>query len=117
MPLFMKYKSKKMTIILCCCIIEKIKGEINMVTSSTKNNFWIFLLCMLSGLTVGYFIGSLCTNVSFLKWLNYAGCFGFDQPIQLNLGVIWFSIQIKFNITISSIIGMILGLFLYKKAL
>lgn len=78
-------------------------------------NFWILLLCILSGLTVGYFIGNLCEHVEVLKWMNYTGTFGLDQPIQMNLGVLWFSIQVKFNITLAAIIGMLLGILLYKK--
>jgi len=82
---------------------------------SRFGNFWVLLLCILSGLTVGYFIGNLCDNVSFLKWMNYTGTFGLDQPIQVNLGVLWFSIQVKFNITLAAVIGMLLGITLYKK--
>lgn len=83
--------------------------------ASKFGNFWILLLCILSGLTVGYFIGNLCENVIFLKWMNYTGAFGLDQPIQVNLGVLWISIQVKFNITLASVIGMLLGIMLYKK--
>lgn len=87
-----------------------------MASGTTKfGNFWVMLLCILSGLTVGYFIGNLCDNVSFLKWINYTGTFGLDQPIQVNLGVIWFSIQVKFNITLAAVMGMLLGIALYKK--
>lgn len=78
-------------------------------------NFGVLLLCMLSGLTVGYFIGNLCNDFSYLKWLNYAGTFGLDQPFQVDLGVVWFSFQVKFNITLTAIIGLLLGVFLYKK--
>ncbi len=87
-----------------------------MVSGVSKfGNFWILLLCILSGLTVGYFIGSLCDDISFLKWMNYTGTFGLDQPIQVNLGVLWLSIQIKFKITLAAVIGMLLGIMLYKK--
>lgn len=79
------------------------------------DQFWVLLLCMLSGLTVGYFVGSLCNEVSLLKWLNYTGTFGLDQPFQVNLGVIWFSVQVKFNITLAAILGLLCGVFLYKK--
>lgn len=81
----------------------------------SKKNFGVLLLCLLCGLTVGYFVGSLCSQVAFLKWMNFAGSFGLDQPIQLNLGVVWLSIQIKFNITIAAILGLLLGVLLYKK--
>lgn len=87
-----------------------------MASGATKfGNFWILLLCILSGLTVGYFVGNLCDHIYFLKWMSYTGTFGLDQPIQMNLGVLWFSIQVKFNITLAAVIGMLLGILLYKK--
>ena len=87
-----------------------------MMSEGIKNGrFWILLLCMLSGLTVGYFLGSLCSQVKALEWVNYTGSFGLDQPFQVDLGVLWFSIQIKFKITLAAIIGLICGIFLYKK--
>lgn len=85
------------------------------MANQKTGQLWILLLCMLSGLTVGYFIGSLCEPISFLKWMNYTGTFGLDQPVQVNLGVIWFSLQVKFNITLTAIIGMLAGVFVYKK--
>lgn len=75
----------------------------------------ILLLCMLSGLTIGNFIGELCSNFTYLKWMNYTQVFGFETPFQINLGAIMLAIQIQFNITISGILGMILGVFVYKK--
>ncbi len=78
-------------------------------------SFWVLILCMLAGLTVGNFIGELCSQISFLKWMNYAGHFGLDQPLQLDLGVIWFSFQVKLNITLAAIIGMIGSIVVYKK--
>lgn len=75
----------------------------------------VLLLCMLAGLTVGYFLGNLCNEVSFLSWLGYEGHFGLDQPVQVDLGVIWFSFQIRFKFTLTSIVGMLMGIFVYKK--
>lgn len=78
-------------------------------------NFWVLILCMLAGLTVGNFIGELCSHVTFLKWMNYAGHFGLDNPVQINLGVMWLSFQIKLNITLAGILGMVGSIFIYKK--
>ena len=94
---------------------KKMEGKVMVGGASKTSNFWILLLCILSGLTVGYFIGNLCSQISFLKWMNYSGTFGLDQPFQVNLGVIWFSVQIRFNITLSAILGLLCGIFLYKK--
>lgn len=75
----------------------------------------VLLICLLCGLTIGYFIGELCEPIKYLRWCNKPGIFGLDEPLQLNLGVIWFSFQIKLKITVASIIGMLLGIVLYKK--
>lgn len=85
------------------------------MANQKTEQFWILLICMLSGLTVGYFVGNLCDRVSFLKWMNYTGSFGLDQPVQVDLGVIWFSLQVKFKITLTAILGMLAGVFVYKK--
>jgi hypothetical protein len=78
-------------------------------------NAWVLILCMLAGLTVGNFVGGFCSNVNFLKWINYAGAFGLDTPLQIDLGVIWLSFQIKLNITLAGILGMVAGVLIYKK--
>ncbi len=78
-------------------------------------NFWVLILCMLAGLTVGNFIGELCSTVSFLKWINYAGHFGLDNPVRIDLGVIWISFQVKLNITLAAIFGMIGSVLIYQK--
>jgi hypothetical protein len=78
-------------------------------------NFWVLILCMLAGLTVGNFIGDLCSDISFLKWINYAGHFGLDTPVQIDLGVMWLSFQVKLNITLAGILGMVGSVFIYKK--
>ena len=85
------------------------------MTGQKSTQFGILLICMLSGLTIGYFLGNLCENINYLKWLNYTGSFGLDEPVKVNLGVIWFSLQIKFNFTLTSILGMLMGIFMYKK--
>lgn len=80
-----------------------------------NTNFWVLLLCMLAGLTVGNFIGELGSQVAFLKWINYAGHFGLDSPLQIDLGVIWLSFQVKLNITLAAILGMVCGVLVYQK--
>ena len=86
-----------------------------MAGGKVVGNVGILILCLLSGLTVGYFVGELCSGIKFLSWMNYAGVFGLDTPVQVNLGVIWFSLQIKFNISIASIMGLLSGIFVYRK--
>ena len=72
----------------------------------------IFILC---GLVIGGLIGELTQNVSWLSWLSYGQTFGISNPIALDLGVVNLTFGLMFNINISSIIGIILSIFIYRK--
>lgn len=78
-------------------------------------NFWILLLCMLSGLTVGNFIGDLCSGVNFLSFLTYGQSFGLENPVTIDLGMILMSLQFQIKITLAGIMGLIIGIVVYKK--
>ena len=54
-------------------------------------------------------------GVSWLSWLSYGQTFGLTDPIALDLGVVSLSFKIMFNINISSIIGIIISIFIYRK--
>lgn len=83
--------------------------------SQGDKGFWVLILVLLAGLTVGGFIGSLCREVPYLGWLDYGQTFGFEEPVKLDLGLIWISVQLVVSFTISGIMGMILSVFLYRK--
>ena len=72
----------------------------------------IFILC---GLVIGGLIDQLSQGVSCLSWLSYGQTFGLTDPIALDLGVVSLSFKIMFNINISSIIGIIISIFIYRK--
>ena len=72
----------------------------------------IFILC---GLVIGGLIGQLTQGVSFLSWLSYGQTFGIADPVSLDLGVVKLTFEIMFNINISSIIGIIIAVFIYRK--
>ena len=72
----------------------------------------IFILC---GLVIGGLIGQLTQGVSWLSWLSYGQTFGIQEPISLDLGVVQLTFGIMFNINISSIIGIIIAIFIYRK--
>ena len=72
----------------------------------------IFILC---GLVIGGLIGQLTQGVSFLSWLSYGQTFGIAAPVTLDLGVVKLTFGIMFNINISSIIGIIIAVFIYRK--
>lgn len=72
----------------------------------------IFILC---GLVIGGLIGQLTQGVNWLNWLSYGQTFGLTDPVTLDLGVVNLTFGIMFNINISSIIGIIIAIFIYRK--
>ena len=78
-----------------------------------KNNWALFLL-LLTGIVLGGFIGELTKGLSGLGWLNYGQSFGFADPIVLNLGILVISFGLTIKISIASIIGVIIAIFIYR---
>ncbi len=81
---------------------------------STSKNAWVLLILMLAGIVIGGLIGTLADGVAGLDWLNYGQSFGFDKPIELNLGVLIITFGLSIKITIASILGMILAGIAYR---
>ena len=90
-------------------ILEVVKN------GNKRKNVWILLVFILSGIVVGGLLGELASRVSWLWWLSYGQSFGLSEPITLDLSVIQLTFGLTFKINISSIIGMILAVFIYKK--
>lgn len=80
-----------------------------------EKNIWILMIFILSGLVVGGLLGDLAGNVDFLWWLGYGESFGLTAPLELDLSIIKITFALSFKINISSIIGLILAIFIYKK--
>lgn len=83
--------------------------------ATREKNIWILLLFILCGIVIGGLLGDLASKVDFLWWLSYGESFGLSQPIELDLSVIKLTFGLMFKINISSIIGMILAIFIYRK--
>lgn len=71
---------------------------------------WVFVILVLIGFMLGGFIGTYFDGT----FLNYGQTFGLNNPVVLNLGffVITFGLQIQ--ISIASVIGVIISLLLYR---
>lgn len=83
---------------------------------ATKDkNIWILLIFILSGLVIGGLLGELAKSVDWLWWLSYGESFGLETPMTLDLNVIKISFALMFKINIASIIGIALGIFIYRK--
>lgn len=83
--------------------------------ATKEKNIWILILFILSGLVIGGLIGELASNVSWLWWISYAQSFGLESPLVLDIGVMKITFALMFKISVSSIIGMVLAIFIYKK--
>ncbi len=83
--------------------------------ATREKNIWILLIFILSGLVVGGLLGELASKVDWLWWLSYSGSFGLENPIVLDLSVMKVTFALMFKISISSIIGMVLAIYIYKK--
>lgn len=83
--------------------------------ATKEKNIWILLIFILSGLVVGGLLGELAGKIDWLWWLSYGQSFGLENPIVLDLGVIKITFAVMFKLSISSIIGLVLAVFIYKK--
>lgn len=77
-------------------------------------NTWALFLLILAGIVLGGFIGYLTKDISYLSWLNYGQNFGLSKPFVLNLGILVITFGIKIKITMASIIGVIISIFVYR---
>ncbi len=85
-----------------------------MATAKGKSG-WILIVFILSGLVVGGLLGEIASSIDFLWWLGYSQTFGLPTPLELDLNIIQLTFSIIFKINIASIMGMVAGIFIYKK--
>ncbi len=83
--------------------------------ATRDKNIWILIVLILAGIVVGGLIGELAGRSSALWWLGYGQEFGLRDPLTLDLSVIKFSVSLLIKLNISSILGMILAIFIYRK--
>ncbi len=79
-----------------------------------SKNAWALFLMLLAGIVIGGFIGTLTKDVSALNWLSYGQSFGLNDPIVLDLGVLVLTFGLSINISIASIIGVVLAIIIYR---
>jgi hypothetical protein len=82
-----------------------------------EKNGWALFLLILAGIIVGGFLGELAKDVEYLKWLNFGNdkSFGFKNPLALDLGILYLEFKLVISITLASIIGIALAIFIYRK--
>lgn len=71
---------------------------------------WLPVLLVLVGFVIGGFIGSYFDG----SFLNYGRSFGLSSPIVLDMGFFVLTFGLTINITIASVIGVVLALVVYR---
>lgn len=71
---------------------------------------WVLLLLVLVGFVIGRFIGTYFDGT----FLNYGQSFGLSSPVILDLGFVILTFGLTIQITIASVIGVIIALVIYK---
>lgn len=84
-----------------------------------KNNWALFLL-ILVGIVLGSFLGHITKDSAALSWINYGMDFSIGDAssgnvVSLNLGILVLSFGLRIRITIGSILGVLLAIFIYRK--
>jgi len=74
----------------------------------------LFIL-LLAGMIIGGFIGHYMGQYPQFSFLNYGKEFGMDTPVTLELGIIRLVLGITININIAGIIGMALGVLVFRQ--
>ena len=85
------------------------------MAGTANKSKWTLLLVLLSGIVLGGFIGYLCRDISWLSWLNYGQTFGLSEPVVLDLGIMLITFGLVISINIASILGIVIGIIIYKK--
>ena len=80
------------------------------IGSSLKKINWVLVVLVLIGFVIGRFIGTYFDGT----FLNYGQNFGLSSPVELNLGFIILTFGLEFNITIASVIGVIISFVVYR---
>lgn len=83
--------------------------------AAKDKSMWILIVFILAGIVIGGLIGDLASKSTGLWWLAYGQEFGLNQPLSVDLSIIKFSFSLMIKLNISSILGMILAVFIYRK--
>ncbi|MBR2289168.1 MAG: DUF4321 domain-containing protein [Clostridia bacterium] len=83
--------------------------------ATRDKNIWLLLVFILSGLVIGGLLGELSKNVDWLWWLSYGDEFGLTTPVTLDLSVLKIQFGLTVKISIASIIGMAIAIFIYRR--
>lgn len=71
---------------------------------------WVLVLLVLVGFVIGRFIGTYFEGT----FLNYGQSFGLSTPVVLDLGFFVLTFGLTIQITIASVVGVVIALVVYR---
>lgn len=74
------------------------------------HNTWKNLLLICVGVVVGSLVADMTSGISWLSWLSYGLDFGMQSPLVVDLNALKLTLGISVNISISTIIFVLLAL-------
>lgn len=84
-----------------------------------RKNFWYDLFYLLAGIVFGGVISHFADGVKGISWLAYGLDFGTKTPLEVELGVINFTLGASISLTVATIlcivICFIIGKFIIRK--
>ncbi len=85
-----------------------------MKSAEKRNPYFIFFILIgaISGSLIGELLGD---NINALKFLKNTYAIGMSTPMLLDFKVLSVTFGMNFNISIMSIIGIVLAIILYRK--
>ncbi len=91
------------------------KGEKIMIRKS--KNLLVLIMLIVFGTLIGNVVAELARDSQYFHWLAYGRQFGIstDNPLLLELGMITMKLGLMLNLTVSSIIGIIVSVIVYRR--
>lgn len=67
------------------------------------------------GAVIGSVLNSLLAGANAPAWMTNTTRVGLDQPLTLDLSVLWFSVGLHLNLSFGSVLGMLLAVLGFNK--
>lgn len=77
----------------------------------------VLILLLIFGAVIGSVLTELVSDSPHFSWLAFSKQFGIStaNPLVVNLGIVNFTFGMMFDISVSSIIGVIIAILVYRK--
>ncbi len=88
-----------------------------MIKIRRSKNLLVLVMLIVFGTLIGNVVADISRNSQYFYWLAYGRQFGIstDSPLFLELGMISLKFGLMLNLTISSIIGIIVSVIVYRR--